>query len=182
MSQAAHEQAAAQHEQQASWTSVTSPTPANQSDAERHRKMAADHRAAAQSLRDAETRSCAGISELDRDMGPFEHREDIVSVTPFVVTTPQSKQQVPVTRGAVVTFRAVQGMTVEWLQRLVDCHLARSASVGFNMPEMPDCPMAVKGARASVASTGSGFAVTVESDDSNAAQQILRRAQGLAGK
>ncbi len=85
-------------------------------------------------------------------------------------------------RGAVVTFHAVPGMTAEWLQRVVDCHVARNASMGFSMPEMPYCPLAVKGARGTVASTGNGFAVMVESDDSTAAQEILRRSQALAGK
>ena len=32
--------------------------------------------------------------------------------------------------GATVVFRAVPGMTAEWLQRVVDCHLARAAAVG----------------------------------------------------
>jgi hypothetical protein len=200
MSQAEHERAAMQHEQQATitgancggrassgyggcWTSVTNPTSQNQADAERHRKMAAAHRAAAQSLRDAEASSCGGISDMDRDISPFDHREDIVSVVPYVVPMPQAgKQQIPTTRGAVITFRAVPGMTTEWLQRIVDCHLARNASLGFDVPEMPYCPLAVKGARAKVASTGNGFAVTVDSDDPASAKEILGRAEGLVGK
>jgi hypothetical protein len=40
----------------------------------------------------------------------------------------------------------------------------------------------VMGAKGKVDSTGNGFAVTVEADDSSAAQDILRRAQALAGK
>jgi len=40
----------------------------------------------------------------------------------------------------------------------------------------------VKGARAKVSSTGSGFAVTIESDDPGAAQNVLQRAQALASK
>jgi hypothetical protein len=54
--------------------------------------------------------------------------------------------------------------------------------MGFNMPEMATCPLSVKGAKAKVGSTGNGFAVTVESDDSGSAQEILRRAQALASK
>lgn len=211
MSKAEHEQAATQHEGQAAphagaynpnatvtketcggrgksayggcWTSVTNPTAQHQEDAEKHRKMAADHRAAAQALSAAEAQSCAGISEMDRDMSPFDHREDITNVTPHVVPTPAgAKSQVSTTRGADVTFRAVQGMTAEWLQRIVDCHLARNASLGFEMPEMPYCPLAVKGARAKVVSTGNGFTVTVESDDPTSAKEILRRAQALVSK
>src|SRR5690349_21106778 len=97
MSKAQHEQAAAQHERTADphaaqynpaasvvtekcgdprrpcWTSISNPTDAHKADAEKHRKMAADHRAAAQALRDAESTSCSGIAESDRDVSPFDH-------------------------------------------------------------------------------------------------------------
>jgi hypothetical protein len=207
MSKAQHEQAAAQHEQAADphaaqynpaasvatekcgdprrpcWTSTSNPTDAHKADAEKHRKMAADHRAAAQALRDAESTSCSGIAESDRDVSPFDHREDVTSVTPYKAKSPVgTKQQTEKVQGAVVTFRAVPGMTAEWFQRIVDCHLARNASLGFSVPEMPYCPLNVKGVHAKVSSTGNGFAVTVDSDDPNAAQEVLRRAQALTSK
>jgi hypothetical protein len=209
MSKAQHEQAAASHEQEAQphaqaynpaasvekqkcgdprrpcWTWLANPTEEHKADADKHRKMAADHRAAAQALGDAEGSACAGVPDVDRDMSPFDHREDISGVAPYKVPTPGAagvKQQATKLQGAVVTFRAVPGMTAEWLQRVVDCHVARNAAMGFNMPEMAICPLAVKGAKGKVASTGNGFAVTVESDDSSSAQEILRRSQALAGK
>jgi len=213
MSKAQHEQTAVQHEQTAarlassydpstakevaakevdetsarpyggSWISDTRATSEQKADAEKHRKIAAEHRAAAQALREAEARSCEGISDTDRDRSPFEHREDITGVTPHsAVKSPGDvgyKQPEMSLKGAVVTFRAVPGMTAEWLQRVVDCHLARNASMGFGMPEMSFCPLAVKGARAKVTSAGNGFSVTVESNDPATAQEILRRAQAL---
>jgi len=39
-------------------------------------------------------------------------------------------------------------MTAEWFQRIVDCHLARNASLGFSAAEMPYCPLNVKGVHA----------------------------------
>lgn len=65
------------------WT-TTNPTSQHLDEAKRHQKMAADHRASSQALRDAEARSCAGIAASDRDMSPFAHREDIQSVAPSV--------------------------------------------------------------------------------------------------
>ncbi len=209
MSKAQHEQAASAHDQMADphaqaydpaasvekqrcgdprrpcWTWLANPTEEHKADADKHRKMAADHRAAGQALRDAETRACSGVPDVDRDMNPFDHREDITGVTPYntpVQSGAGQKQGMTRLQGAVVTFRAVPGMTAEWLQRVVDCHVARNASMGFNMPEMAYCPLSVKGAKGKVASTGNGFAVTVEADDSSAAQDILRRAKALAGK
>lgn len=42
--------------------------------------MAADHCAAFQSLRDAEARACGGIPDNERDMSPFDRREELASV------------------------------------------------------------------------------------------------------
>ncbi len=160
------------------WTSKSNPTKQHLEDAEKYRKMAADHRAASQSLRDAEARACVGVSDADRDISPFYHREDITSVQP-ASNSLYGKQRGDVIDGAVVTFRAVPGLTAEWLQRVVDCHLARNNALGNDVPEMPYCPLVPKGITAKVESTGNGFAVRIESQDPNTAQEVLRRAQAL---
>lgn len=158
------------------WTSESNPTDHHRERAERHRQEAADHRAASQVLRDAEQQACAGIPEMDRDMSPFDHSEDISNVEPHteinITSVPPER-----TAGAVVTFRAVPGMTAEWLQRVVNCHLARNASLGNEVPEMPNCPLVPRGAEARVASVGDGFAVTIRSDDEASSREILARAQ-----
>ena len=69
------------------------------------------------------------------------------------------------TNGADIVFRAVPGMTPEWLQRIVDCHLARAAAVGHDMPEMSYCALMLKNVTGQVTSTGNGFAVAVTSQD-----------------
>ena len=187
-----HEEAARQHAAEAAtiergcnntnaavcWTSLGHPTTETRQRAEQHRRMAADHRAASQTLRDAESRACVGIPERDRDESPFVHREDIEEVTPqYAALSPKSGGRRLV--GATVLFRAVPGMTAEWLQRIVDCHMARNAAMGYAMPEMSECPLMVKGATASVTSTGNGFAVTIRSEDFNKATDIRRRAEAL---
>jgi hypothetical protein len=201
MSATQHEQAAAAHEAEATshaeqyqpsaqttkttcggksgcWTSVTNPTEGHRGDAEKHRKIAADHRAASQTLRDAEAQACVGLSDDDRDMSPFYHREDIARVEPAIEhTTGKNAHDQAV--GAVVVFRAVPGMTAEWLQRLVDCHVARNNALGNDVPEMPYCPLVPKGVTAKVSSTGDGFAVRIESRDPETAKEVLRRAQAL---
>jgi hypothetical protein len=160
------------------WAAISNPTEGHLEDAKKHRKMAADHRAAAQALRGAEASACVGISDDDRDISPFYHREDIAGVQPAYVhlAGKQARDQIV---GASVAFRAVPGMTAEWLQRVVDCHIARNNALGNDMPEMPYCPLVPKGINAKVSSTGNGFAVTIESQDPNTAQEVLRRAQAL---
>ena len=80
---------------------------------------------------------------------------------------------------AVVVFRAVPGMTAEWLQRLVDCHVARNAALGHDVPEMSSCPLVPKGAHATVTATSGGFAVAIRGDDEATSREILRRAEAL---
>lgn len=206
MTEAQHEQAAAKEESAAAghteqykpeasekkesctpakricWSSLENPTEEHAKDAEKHRKAAADHRAAAQALRDAEAKSCAGIPDDDRDLSPFAHREDISDVKPHPAEVHPGKKMGEKTIGADVTFRAVPGMTVEWLQRIVDCHIARAAAVGNAMPEMSYCPLMPKDVTAKVTSTGSGFTVAVTSTNPDSAKEILKRANALVAK
>jgi hypothetical protein len=162
------------------WTSVGNPTEQHLKAAEEHRRHAAEHRAASAALREAEARACAGIPPDDRDISPFDHKEDIAAVEPLTerlgTSVTDTSERIA---GAVVTFRAVPGMTSEWLQRIVDCHLARNASLGHAVPEMPDCPLVPRGAQARVRSTGDGFAVEIRSDDAATAREILARAKRL---
>jgi hypothetical protein len=161
------------------WTSVTNPTAEHLDEAKKHHKMAEDHRAASQALRDAEARACAGVPGEDRDMSPFEHREDITRVTPLMVNVPSGKAHYSKMEGAIISFRAVPGMTAQWLQRVVDCHIARNAALGHVVPEMPDCPLVPKNVTAHVRPTETGFDVEVQSADPDSATEVLARAKRL---
>lgn len=161
------------------WTVVTNPTDAWLAEAEKHRKMAAEHRAASEALRAAEEAACAGLDEDERAISPFEWAaSDIASLEPYTVQR-GGKQPDDHLVGAVVTVRAVEGLTTEWLQRVAECHLARNAAVGHAIPEMPNCPLVPKGASVSVSSTGTGFSVAIRSSDDEAAADILARARRL---
>lgn len=161
------------------WTSTTNATAEHLDEAKKHQKMAADHRAASQALRDAEASACVGIDAMDRDMSPFEHRQDIASVEPLNEGATSGKASSARTTGAIIMFRAMPGMTAPWLQRVVDCHLARNAALGHDVPEMASCPLVPKNVTARVSATSTGFAVAVRSDDTDTAHEVLRRAQGL---
>jgi hypothetical protein len=158
------------------------PTREHLVEAGRIRKAAADHRAASQALRDAEASACAGIAEADRDVSPLQRPAVVTGVeelhTSASIRAPAPGRIV----GAAVTIRAVPGLTKEYLQRLVSCHVARNASMGHSMPEMATCPLAVKSASATVESASGGFLVEVRSDDSDAAAEILRRARMLEAR
>ena len=163
------------------WSSFVNPTEGHLRQAAEHRRHAADHRAASVALREAEARACAGLPPDDRDLTPFLHAEDIESVTPLRVEETGAGEEIPRERlaGATVVFRAVEGLNAEWFQRLVDCHLARNAALGHEVPEMPDCPLVPKGARAQVRPVGNGFAVEITAGDRATANEILARARRL---
>jgi hypothetical protein len=163
------------------WRTETNPTAQHADEWAKHQKAAADHRAASQALRDAESRACAGIADADRDESPFEHREDIIAVEPLTEpsTLPKGSSRVV---GATVVFRAVPGMTAQWLQRLVDCHLARNAALGNEVAEMAYCPLVPKGASATVTATQTGFAVAIRGSDPQSIDEITRRSKALTTK
>lgn len=151
------------------WEERINPTEYHLRHRDRHRDLAETHRAASQTLRTVEADKCAGLSDEDRDMSPFAHQQDI-----------QSVQELPGRAdGAEIAFRAVPGMTAEWLQRLVECHQARAAALGFRMEGMEYCPLNVKNVTATVQSVGNGFAVRLEADDAETAAEVLKRAKAL---
>jgi hypothetical protein len=161
------------------WTSLVNPTERYLHHAEEHRRLAASHRAAAKTLRDAEARACAGISPTDRDESLFDHYEDILRVEPLHGGVSRYLQE-PWTEGVVVTFKPVPGMTVAWLQNVVDCQLARNAVLGNVVPELEQCLLVPRGVRANVAEVPDGFTVTVRAGDRTTAEDLFRRADLLA--
>ena len=114
-------------------------------------------------------------------MSPFAHREDIAGVEELKASD-SPKSGMPRLEGTTITFRAMPGMTAQWLQRVVDCHIARNASLGHDVPEMLYCPLVPKNVTAMVTATDKGFAVAVRSKDAEVAREILRRANALVGR
>lgn len=166
------------------WTSVENPTDEHRREAEAYRALAAQHRQASAELRAAEKTACAGIAAADRDMSPFLHREDIRFVEPLMdqghyASIDARRTGALIMSGAKVTFRAVPGLTAEWLQRVVDCHVARNATLGNQAAGMPDCPLVPRGVTAKVVSTRAGFEVDIRAGDRATAEDVLARAKRL---
>jgi len=162
------------------WRSKRNPTARFRDMAEQHRRAAAEHRAASAVLRDIEATACTGIAAEDRDISPFERTDDVASAAPLTEerATGVGRSRT-VTVGARVVFYPVPGLTPEKLQREVDCHLARAAVLGHELPEMPDCPLVPKGAQARVVVTEHGLTVEIRGEDSTAAADIIARAERL---
>lgn len=152
----------------ACWTWETNPTERHLAHADELRAAAEAHRVAGAALVDAERRSCAGISDGDRDMSPFDHDEDVVAVRPASTG-----------RGTTIVLRPVAGLDLAYARKLVECHVARNAAMGFDAPEMAFCPLAVRGVQALVEPDPAGVAVTIHGADATAVAEIERRANAL---
>lgn len=166
------------------WVSKRNPTAKHRDLAERYRRAAADHRAASAALREAEAKACVGVDPDDRDMSPFVHTEDIVNVEPLVESRRAGSASPPedVVVGVRVWFASVPGLSKPRLERQVACHLARNATLGHNLPEMPDCPLVPNGASARVVTEGSGIGVEIRADDPKTTADIIARANRLSAR
>jgi hypothetical protein len=169
------------------WKEAINPTREHTTFAEEQRTMAAQHRAGSDALLAVEEQSCAGIREDDRDISPFAHRGDIVSVSKLEGQTESNVEPYDQARGAGalagarVVFRAVPGLTTQWLQHTIDCHVARNGVIGHDLAsrEMSYCPLTLRGVQAKVRPLRDSFAVDVLSEDRQVADEIWRRAQAL---
>jgi hypothetical protein len=139
-------------------------------------KAAVEHRAAAQALVQAEATACGGIPELDKDMSPFAHREDVESIAQLFQQKEASRKVVKTLAGARIVFRPVLGLTQERLQRIVNCHLARNAVLGHEVAEMDYCPLVARDVSATVIAHSGRIAVDVEADNTASAQEVWARA------
>jgi hypothetical protein len=143
------------------------------------RRAAAMFRTEARALRHAEDRACAGLDLDERDVSPFYHRDDIVSVRVLTEKARTGKGSFVRTAGARVQFRAVPGLTAARLRLGIYCQLARAAAVGYSLPEMGYCPLSLDGVEAEVFVSGNGFAVELRAEDAQTVEEILRRVHAL---
>jgi len=79
--------------------------------------------------------------------------------------------------GAELFVVAEPGLTAEWLQLTVGQHIAEMKTT----PGMPGCPLGVQDVAVQVSSGGNGFIVRLTAPDPTKAEEVLRRAQLLAG-
>jgi hypothetical protein len=140
-------------------------------EAERHRERARE-------LRAHELQVCGGVPDEERDLGPFAHADRIERVEPLLERAiAKGPPTVPV--GAIVYLRAAPGLTVEWLERIIDCHLAHHAVVGTTPVVHGACPLlADESPDISVRGTAGGFAVMVKSSALHG-DEVLRCARAL---
>lgn len=157
------------------WTSFRNPTQRDFAAARKHRELAERHRQASQALRDAEARACVGVPAAERDISPFVHLEDIVAVEPIEVDRGGDSLS-----GVRVVFRPLPNMSADWLQHVVDCHLARNAVIGYGDESKDSCPLQVRNVTALVHPVPAGLAVDIRPGNQVASREVHLRTRQAA--
>jgi hypothetical protein len=138
--------------------------------------LANEHLAVAQQLREAERAACAEVPDAERDAGPFARRDRIVAIEPLKAR-PYAKSMLQPS-GIAVYIRASPGLTEQWLDRVLECHMARHAVIGSKIPDR-DSPLFVDDARVALSSYGDGFRIAITTRDIAAAREVIERGRTL---
>ncbi len=83
--------------------------------------------------------------------------------------------------GAVITLKAMKGVTAGWLDRALECHSARRVLGRIPPDQIPNDPFWLPGRTVDidVVATGPEFAATIRSLEVSDAQEILERAKAF---
>jgi hypothetical protein len=134
----------------------------------------------------SEPSACSAVKGHDKAILEYLPRESIEGVdrlmtaplpAPPFPTERVSDLEKPVFLGVIITVRPVEGLTVERLQRLVWCGLARASAADPARPT--DWPRMPPGTNAEVYSGGDKFIVILRPRDAAAAEITWREAQAL---
>jgi hypothetical protein len=156
------------------WTSFRNPTRKRFQEADKYRREAERHSTASRELRDAESRACMGLTVGEREVSPFFHEDDIVSVAKVAIDAPFD-----VLTGAHVVFRQLPEMTPARLQRELDCEAAHDAAVGYGNLQDDRSLVAVQGVVAFVHPVEAGLAVEVRPRDAAGSRLLGQRVDAL---
>jgi hypothetical protein len=122
--------------------------------------------------------ACALVPEAEQNVCPLQ-RTPVLGARQLVrPLDPKGYSFTPA--GAVVYSLAAPGLTPEWLGHLVECYQARVASDGNALQARESCPLAEPESSYSVTPTRNGFAVSIRSSHTEAAERIFDVSERLA--
>jgi hypothetical protein len=128
-------------------------------------------------------RSRCGPDLDDTTLEPIFGHRAVESAEPLYARTSADRAGASVRlEGAVIYVRAIQGVTVEWLNRALECHGARRVLGKIPENVSPNDPFWLPGRMVSVEtqSIGHGFRIAVRGATQADAQEILIRANAFA--
>jgi hypothetical protein len=130
--------------------------------------------------------ACAALERRDEKMVEhlprrFIEKVDRLTAVPLprspILIEPTNEPEKPLFLGAAITVRPMEGLTVERLQRVVWCGLARASAA--DPARRTDWPRTPPGTRGEVYSGGDKFIVILRPPDAAAAETLWRAVQEL---
>ena len=117
--------------------------------------------------------ACKGLAQRDIERSPFSRRRAIIEIVPHREGTE--------IRGARIVFKAVPGLSADWMRRAIACHQAQYANFARVDPLLPGDPSLVTGTTVTVSQHDAVIEVLVAADSAHGGRVALARAQELAG-
>jgi hypothetical protein len=128
-------------------------------------------------------RSRCGPDLDETTLDPIFSHQAIESAEPLYVRTSRDSAGASARlQGALLYIRAIQGVTVEWLDRALECHSARRelGKIPDNVARNDPFWLPGRTVDIDVQSTGHGYRVAIRGDTPNDAQEVLIRANAFA--
>jgi hypothetical protein len=122
---------------------------------------------------------CTGVPARERELGLLAFRDNIVSVTPLNEFHYAGKAKYLRTEGAVIKLRATPGISVPWLERVNECHIAMMGSGRLVGSEAAMDPFILKGTSVAATEVYAGYVLSVKGASVEVAREILHRSYGL---
>jgi hypothetical protein len=126
----------------------------------------------------AEPAVCVAVPEAETHLAVLLSPQNVVSVEALDGKR-QDDPTVPPGVGARIVVASRAFVTADWLQHVIDCHLAARVATG-GKANATQLPLDVDGARAHVTRSGGSLTVDVTAADARGAREILSRALALA--
>jgi hypothetical protein len=123
--------------------------------------------------------ACAGVPARERELGLLAYRDAITTVAPLNEVSFVGKAKVSNTKGAIIGLRAAPGISVPWLERVNNCHVALVGSGRLAGNDAASDPFVIPGTTLSAAEVYAGYALSVRGSNNDSAQEISRRSSAL---
>jgi hypothetical protein len=122
--------------------------------------------------------ACHEVPEAESHLAVLLSADDVLRVDAIGPRTHVDDPNVPPGEGARIVVAAQPFVTSAWLQKVVDCHVARRAALG-QAAGASRSPLDVAGAKIIVSAEPGTLAINIASTDRQAAREVLSRSLAL---
>ena len=122
--------------------------------------------------------ACHEVPDAESSLAVLVSPDDILRVDELKARDHADDPTVPAGEGARITIAAQPFVNSAWLQRAIDCHLARNA-VAHRPANASRSPLDVEGTTITVSAEPGSLTINIATNDHQAAREVLTRARAL---